>query len=197
MMKGISAVVLLTLLLSVPAVAMPLRDAYLLDTGYFAPGQGMDGSHMFGGPGGYNMRGHAFQFYIDKSSLLKGAFLYLTINPVIPYPKGLTPESEFSLAVYEKTLNHEYWGIIPDTTSLLKRSNKVKLEGEGEHEVYAGGLDLLLDPGIYWLGIEGDGALTYINGFRLDKQYAAVPVPSTVLLLLSGLSLLWRKRKQA
>ena len=201
-MKRMGIFVLLSLLIPFPAVAIPLQanftgvTAQLFDSpGYIEAGHGAGNQGTFGGPSARNILGHAYQFSLDTMAFVKGAMIDFTVDGY-SYPSGITPAANFSVMLYAKTVHHSYWGSIPDTRAVIFRSGMFHLAGAGEHrDFFAGGINTLLNPGIYWLGIEGSGAITNFSNVRPTGNYGSVPEPASFLLFGLGLPLLWRKRK--
>ena len=176
-------------------------SAQLFDVpGYLEEGHGAGGSIYFGGLASMNVRGGATQFTVSQRT-----FIGFTLSDffVLDYSGSANDSNralmgEFSYVFYNQTIDHEYWGTIPDRTSLIKRSSIISLYGDGVHENSSSEyLDLWLDSGTYWLGIEGgpNRGVCYSSNIHFSG-YTPVPEPATMALFSMGLLFVYPKKKK-
>jgi hypothetical protein len=162
---------------------------------YGLPAYGLVG--YFGGSAAMNVQGQASQFTINERTFIHNALLDLSVLDLREDDLAAAFMADFTFIFYDQTIDHEHWGVIPDTQSNLARSNSIAIYGEGVHlNVASEHLDFWLTPGVYWVGFEGgpNRGLCYGSNLRL-YGHTAVPEPTSVLLFALGLSLLCWKRQ--
>ena len=170
--------------------------------GYLEEGHGAGGSIFVGGRGSGNIRGGATQFTVSQRTFigftLSDFFVFDDYYFGSAYDSNRALMGEFSFVFYNQTIDHEYWGTIPDRTSLIKQSSTISLYGDGVHEnISSEYLDFWLDSGTYWLGIEGDYSRGLCKSSNIQfSGYTPVPEPATLALFSMELLFVYPKKKK-
>lgn len=196
------------LLLFVPqfagATLLPINFTGATAKLYDSPGYYNDGTTcddvvgQFGGEGARNIWGQASQFTLTHRTFLQSTLLDFVVEDTNGGVDSDTAfMADFSFVIYDQTIKHEYWGVVPDSQSEFFSSSSISIYGEGEHlNVISGNLDFWLNPGTYWVAFEGEPNRGLCSGSNLRMDgYTAVPEPASMLLLSFGLPLIYLKRK--
>lgn len=210
-MKNILCLLFVLIPQFVQAVPMSVNftgvSAQLFDIGlYCQDWYGAGGGIYFGGPGGFNLRGGAEQFTISTRSVVEfvSSDLYVSTaySGAINNSSSTRLVSAFQFVFYNNMEEQpQFSGTVP--FGQIQRSEVVRLFGVGNHiAVSSEFLDLTLEAGTYWIGVEEYYAspiiaseLTYVDRIQI-RGHTAVPEPSSVVLSGMGLVPLYVRWKK-
>ena len=168
---------------------------------WMAPGSGGARQLAYGGPWeSIDIDGYAFQFSVSEKIFLEEVVLDLHIGwSGLGWPEDISNclsdhglpcdsiMSWFVAGLYDQTEDHEMYGIIP-RGEVPTGNSRITIQGVGDYLGVHSLINTWLDPGTYWIAIEGSsGPPTYFSQPAFQWYAEPVPEPTTMLLFGTGL----------